>query len=178
MIKELFFIKKAKRINLIHIRQHLERQGFELVSMKSDLGQSLQEMLSLDFTGEKALVYVSEKIKYVFYNPDLNEEDLEYALLHECGHIHLNHKTNSMQNEAAAWDFAHTVKNIHKKITKAFALMIITALLTVLTCIFLSKVHDTSSNINDVSKTVPTSITNICNHRKKYISQQMEQSIT
>ena len=162
MIKELFFIKKAKKINVIHIRQHLERQGFELVSMNSDLGRDLREMLKLDFTGEKALVYVSDKIKYVFYNPDLNEEDLEYVLLHECGHIHLNHKTNSMQNEAQAWNFAHTVKNIHKKITKAFALMIVSALLTASAQYFLFNcVYVPPADINASSKEMILEHTNI-----------------
>ena len=172
MIKELFFIKKAKKINVIHIRQHLERQGFELISMKSDLGQSLQEMLKLDFTGEKALVYVSDKIKYVFYNPDLNEEDLEYVLLHECGHIHLNHKTNSMRNEAAAWNFAHTVKNIHKKITKAFALMIVSALLTLsANYLLFNYVYNPSADIKASSKeTLPTHTNPAPKQEKVYIT--------
>ena len=161
MIKELFFIKKVKKLNVIHIRQHLERQDFELVSMQSGFGRDLQEMLKLNFTGEKAMVYVSEKVKYVFYDPSLNEEDLEQVLLHECGHIHLNHRTNSMQNEAAAWNFAYTVKNLHKKIIKAFALMITTSLLTIaLSCIFLPNVNDISADLTGVSKTMPTSLTN------------------
>lgn len=168
MIKELFFIKKAKKINVIHIRQHLERQGFELVSMKSDLGRDLREMLSLNFAGEKALVYASEKIKYVFYNPDLNEEDLEYVLLHECGHIHLKHKTNSMQNEAEAWNFAHTVKNIHKKITKAFALMIVSVLLTAsINYLLFNCVYNQSADIKAHSKETLSTHTNAIQKQEK-----------
>lgn len=132
MLKELFFIKKVKKLNVIHIRQYLERQGFELISMQSELGQDLREMLKLNFTGEKALVYISEKVKYVFYDPALNEDDLEHVLLHECGHINLKHKINSMQNEAAAWNFAYTVKRMHKKIIKAVALMMVPILITLL----------------------------------------------
>ena len=161
MLKELFFIKKVKKLNVIHIRQYLERQGFELISMQSDFGQDLREVLKLNFTGEKALVYISEKVKYVFYNPDLNEDDLEHVLLHECGHINLKHKINSMQNEAAAWNFAYTVKNLHKKITKAIALMMVPVLITLLSLnLFLKNEISSAPQMTGISKIAPAPLIN------------------
>ena len=147
MIKELKFRKKVQKLDVIHIRQLLERQGFGLVSIKSDLGRDLLEMLKLTFTGEKALVYKSDKLKYVFYDPALNEEDLLYVLLHECGHIELEHKTVSMQNEAAAWNFAYIVKNLHKKITGKILPVIISIIMTAAVFLFIPCSH------NDVSST-------------------------
>jgi hypothetical protein len=159
MINELFFKLRVKKLDVFHIRQHLERQGFELVSIHSELGHELSDVLEIDFTGEKSLVYISDKMKYVFYDSTLCDDELEVVLLHECGHIHLNHKSKTIHNETEAWNFAYTVKNFHKKIANTFFLAISIVVLSFYgSSLFLTSIKGEAVNLSDNPKKVSESI--------------------
>lgn len=130
MIKELIFKFKIKKLDKIHIKQYLERKGYEIFHLDTEQGKKLTEKLKIEISDDDSIVYNTGRFRYVFIGRTSNEADELMLLLHECGHIEHKHKTTSKHNEAEAWNFAYTVAELPSKIIKALALIILPAALT------------------------------------------------
>jgi len=50
----------------MHIKQYLERKGYELINIHSPYGQELISTLEIDYVDETGFVYSSGKLNYVF----------------------------------------------------------------------------------------------------------------
>ena len=125
MFKELLFRIKIKRLNEMHIKQYLERKGYELINIHSPYGQELISTLEIDHVDETGFVYNSGKLNYVFLGNADNKEDRMMTLLHECGHIELNHQSISKLHEAEAWTFAYNVRYAFSRLIRMFLLLAI-----------------------------------------------------
>ena len=130
MIKELIFKLKIKKTDKIHIKQYLERKGYEIFYLNTDRGKTLAEKLKIKISDEDSIIYNTGRFKYVFVGRTSNEDDELMVLLHECGHIEHNHKSVSKYNEAEAWSFAYTVAKLPRKIIKLLAIMLLPAIIT------------------------------------------------
>ena len=130
MIKELIFKLKIKKADKIHIKQYLERKGYELFHLDTDQGKALAEKLKIKISDEDSIIYKTDRFRYVFLGRASNEADELMLLLHECGHIEHNHKSVSKYNEAEAWSFAYTVAKLPRKIIKLLAIMLLPAIIT------------------------------------------------
>lgn len=142
MIKELKFLKKVKKTDTLHICQHLERQGFEVVAIQSTHGRDLVNKLKIEDYDPEGFVYQYKNFKYVFIDTELPEDDKVMILLHECGHIELEHKTLSKLNEAKAWRFALQVQNIKKKLMAITLVSLLIISSAVLPVTIYSKIHN------------------------------------
>ena len=130
MIKELIFKFKIKKLDKIHIKQYLERKGYEIFHLDTEQGKKLTEKLKIEISDDDSIVYNTGRFRYVFIGRTSNEADELMLLLHECGHIEHNHKSITKYNEAEAWSFSYNVVTLSNKIIKLIALMILSALLT------------------------------------------------
>lgn len=142
MLKELFFRIKVKKLDEIHIRQYLERQGFEFIYLDTERGKQLLEKLEIEEIEGDSFVYDSGRFKYVFLGECKNDDDKLMTLLHECGHIEYNHKSRSKYNEAKAWSFAYNLNVIHTKVLKLVLLLVLSVALT----FFITKANYASQN--------------------------------
>lgn len=130
MIKELIFRLKVKKLDEIHIRQYLERQGFEILYLKTERANQVLKKLELEDIDNESFVYDGGRFKYVFLGKAKNDDDKLMALLHECGHIELKHKSSSKYHEAQAWSFAYNLTVIHLKIIKFVITVALSAMIT------------------------------------------------
>ena len=127
MLKHLIFKLRVKKLDEIHIRQYLERKGYELIYIHSERGIEILSALELENVDEEGFVYNHNELKYVFLGHTKDDADKLMVLLHECGHIEHKHKSISKLNEAQAWNFAYTVLKLPQKLIKnlIYALLII-----------------------------------------------------
>lgn len=130
MIKELIFRFKVKKLDEIHIRQYLERQGYEILYLKTERANQVLKKLELEDIDNESFVYDGGRFKYVFLGKAKNDDDKLMALLHECGHIELKHKSISKYHEAQAWSFAYNLTAIHLKLLKFFVTVALSAIIT------------------------------------------------
>lgn len=130
MLKEMIFKIKVKKLTELNIRQHLERQGFEVVYINTDYGRDLIKKLKIENYDKEGFTYNCGKLKYVFLNIHKSVDDEIMNMLHEAGHVTYDHKTNSKHNEAEAWKFAYNVKHIYTQVLKLLLMAFFTALIT------------------------------------------------
>lgn len=130
MIKELIFKLKIKKADKMHIKQYLERKGYEIFYLDTDQGKALAEKLKVKIPDDDSIIYDTGRFRYVFVGCTSNEADELMLLLHECGHIEHNHKSISKYNEAEAWNFAYTVAELPRKMIKLLAMMLLAAIIT------------------------------------------------
>ena len=130
MLKHLIFKLKVKKLDEIHIRQYLERKGYEIIYIHSQRGNEIISLLELENVDEEGFVYNHNDLKYVFLGNTKDDADKLMVLLHECGHIEHKHKSISKLNEAQAWHFAYNVLKLTQKIIKFVTLVLITAATT------------------------------------------------
>ncbi len=130
MLKHLIFKLKVKKLDEIHIRQYIERKGYELIYIHSQRGKEVLSLLELENVDEEGFVYNHNDLKYVFLGNAKDDADKLMILLHECGHIEHKHKSISKLNEAQAWHFAYTVLKLPQKIIKNLIYALITVAIT------------------------------------------------
>lgn len=101
------------KIDIIHIKQYLERTGWNTVYFNTPSGDALIEKLNLGSVSEKTdgFVYQAGSLKYVFVNSRLNRQDKLITLIHESAHIFLEHDLSNItkKDEADAWNFTYKV---------------------------------------------------------------------
>ncbi len=130
MLKHFIFKLKVKKLDEIHIRQYLERKGYEIIYIHSQRGNEILSELELENVDEEGFVYNHNELKYVFLGHTKDEADKLMVLLHECGHIEHKHKSVSKLNEAEAWTFAYNVLKLPHRIIQTLTLMLFTAVFT------------------------------------------------
>lgn len=111
----LKFLFDVRKIDFVHIKQYLERNGWSLVMFNTPSGDALIKKLNLQdiTTRTDGFVYEMNYLKYVFINGELSERDKLITLLHEVGHIELKQDltVQDKDNELNAWSFAGNLYN-------------------------------------------------------------------
>jgi len=74
-------------------------------------------------------------------------------LLHECGHIELNHQSISKLHEAEAWTFAYNVRYAFSRLIRMFLLLV----MCVIMCAFYCTPSNSGLHTNQIAKE-PTEI--------------------
>ena len=112
----LKFLFDVRKVDFVHIKQYLERNGWSLIMFNTPSGDTLIKKLNLKdiTTRTDGFVYEMNCLKYVFINGYLSERDKLITLLHEVGHIELKQDLtlqDSKANELDAWNFAGNLYN-------------------------------------------------------------------
>lgn len=120
--------RQVKKIDIIHVKQYLERIGWSTIFFNTPSGDRLISKLALEnaVLGTDGFVYKSGGLQYVFINALLCEQDKLITLIHESAHIFLHHDlTNITKNdEAEAWHFTYNVTHRKSRIA-SFLIQII-----------------------------------------------------
>ncbi len=116
IIHRLKFLYNVRKVDFVHIRQYLERNGWTVTMFNTSSGDILIDKLGLQECIQRAdgFVYEMNQLKYVFINNHLSDKDKLITLLHEVGHIELKQDLtlqDSKTNELEAWDFAESLLN-------------------------------------------------------------------
>lgn len=114
----LKFLFDVRKIDFVHIKQYLERNGWTLIMFNTPSGDTLIKKLNLEdyTTRADGFVYDVGCLKYVFINNHLSERDKLITLLHEVGHIELKQDLtvqDNKANELDAWSFASNLYNFN-----------------------------------------------------------------
>lgn len=121
--------RQVKKIDIIHVKQYLERIGWSTVYFNTPSGDRLISKLALDETALRTdgFVYKSGGLQYVFINALLCDQDKLVTLIHESAHIFLHHDlTNITKNdEAEAWHFTYNMTHRKSKIARFFIQIIL-----------------------------------------------------
>ena len=141
MTKATKYIRKIKKVDYIHAKQHLERNGWSVVLFNTPNGNTLIGKLGLREYAKRmdGFVYEMNCLKYVFINGQMSESDKLVTLLHETGHIELEQDLSALDklDELYAWNFAYDTLFYTKSVIKRIIAFAITALLAtamILTC--------------------------------------------
>lgn len=114
--------KQVKKIDIIHVKQYLERIGWSTVYFNTPSGDRLISKLALEDTAKRTdgFVYKAGALQYVFINAGLCEQDKLVTLIHESAHIFLHHDFTAItkNDEAEAWHFTYNVTHRKGKIIR------------------------------------------------------------
>lgn len=109
--REVKILHKSTKgeITVQSIMRFLEHQGYSVVFFNTDEGDHLLRSYGLYPCKTNAITYCGNT-KVVFVDENIHATDKLYALLHECGHILLNHLDDMLnkrayENEAEAFAY-------------------------------------------------------------------------
>ena len=115
------FIKKdiKKKTDFKSVASYLKTQGYAVVFYEHDKNNELIDKYNLSEYSKTvdAFTFRKNDLKIVFINANISSEDKLFLLLHETGHIILEHLSedklisNSRLQDIEADAFAHTVLN-------------------------------------------------------------------
>lgn len=109
--------RQVRKIDVIHVKQYLERIGWSTIYFNTPSGDKLLAKLKLEDIAAKTdgFVYKIGGLQYVFINASLCEQDKLITIIHESAHIFLGHDFTNItkKDEAEAWHFTYRV--LHRK---------------------------------------------------------------
>ena len=155
MTKATKYIRKIKKVDYIHAKQYLERNGWNVVLFNTPNGNTLIDKLGLQEYAKRTdgFVYDVNYLKYVFINAQMSERDKLITLLHETGHIELEQDLTALDklDELNAWNFAYNTLFYTTNAIKKIIASVITIALSVA---LIHICHVASNNISNTKDTV------------------------
>lgn len=129
---------KLRNSDFSDLKHRLELCGWKIVFFNTPEGDHLAQRLGVVDSTLKTDSFVCkiDTLQYIFINADLSEKDKKIVLLHEAGHINLNHDFShtTKLDELEAWHFAYKV--VHKTTLKKWCAAIIAFAIAFVLCAF------------------------------------------
>ena len=96
-VKEILKFTK-KRVDFVSVSSFLNGKGYAIVFYHPETGHKLLDELDLADYAKKVSAFTlqGDNNRFVFIKSDVPPEDKLYLLLHEAGHIVLNHLETNM----------------------------------------------------------------------------------
>lgn len=93
----LWFCHKVGKLKIKEIVKYIEGMGYTVVFYNTAEGDKLSQSFNIAdmLVNRQAVTVRCKNRKFVFVNNELSHENKMLALLHEAGHILLNHIDNS-----------------------------------------------------------------------------------
>lgn len=162
--------KIKKQVDFESISAYLRKNGYAIVFYHPETGHKLLDELDLADYAQKTSAFTlqGDSNRFIFIKSDVPPEDKLYLLLHEAGHIMLNHlnsnvlTVNTRLQDVEADTFAHTVLNPPKHN------YIITALSALVTALLLGTVFLHFQTPKTTSPTTPVEYVLITPTGEKY----------
>lgn len=154
------FIKKykIKEITYPVLEQIINSLGFKIQYFNKYSKKSIALFENLCIKNPpKCFTFASEDFRYVFISDSLNNDDKIYLLLHEIGHIYLNHieqnvildnvKFEKQANEFAFWI---EIKLKKRKVFHKIIIILLALILSLSVGVFIYNSNSTNTNSNSV----------------------------
>ncbi len=114
------FLKELnEELNYLNVKHYCEKKGYKVLLFGNNTtNNSIMKSLGLSVPDyKKGLLYVNSNHKYIFINDGLDEFARLETLLHEVGHMVLEHKNSMLRNEVQeceANEFTLSVLNVKR----------------------------------------------------------------